>query len=174
MKVWLPVFLCGACLLPASAASGRPAQLTWDALAAQADTGCSIRMALPDGAVIEGHPLGFRPEAMDLRVYKTSDRRAHPKGRITIPRASVAVVEVRARRWKGRLIGVLVPIGAGAAMVGGAIAGAAEGALYGLLAGGGLTIGLGGPAGYFIGRAFDRRFEQFSIVPEGKLPDNAQ
>ena len=86
----------------------------------------------------------------------------------------MTLVEIRARRWKGRLIGTLVPIGLGAGMVGGALARSVEGPLYELLAAGGLTAGLGGPGGYFIGRAFDRRFEQFVIVPEEKQAPSAR
>ena len=174
MRLWIPALLCGACLLPATAAAESPKQLTWDAFAARLDVGSAIRIVLPDGTLIEGKPGVFRPEALDLRVYKTSNRRAHPKGLTTIPRETVTVVEIRARRWKGRLIGTLVPVGLGAGMVGGGLSQSLEGPLYGLLAAGGLTMGLGGPGGYFIGRAFDRRFEQFVIVPEEKPAPRAR
>jgi hypothetical protein len=159
MTTWIPALLCGACLLPLTAAAESRNQLTWDAFAARVDARCSIRMVLPDGALIEGNPVSFRPEAMDLRVYKISDRRAHPKGATTIPRETVTVVEIRARHRKGRLIGTIIPLAVGAATVAGAMARSVEAPIYGLVAAGGLTMGLGGPGGYFIGRAVDRRFE---------------
>jgi hypothetical protein len=103
--------------------------------------GCSVRIVLPDGAELEGRPTSFRPEAMDLHVYRSSNRQAHPKGSLTLPRQTVTVVGIRPRtlRWKGRAIGTLLPIGVGA--------------------------GVGAPAGYFIGRASDRRFVPFAILP---------
>ncbi|MBL8293263.1 MAG: hypothetical protein JNN08_15555 [Bryobacterales bacterium] len=156
--------LC-ACLF-ASPLNAKPlARLTWDAFGAQARPGCSIRMVLPDGVQIEGHLVSFRPEAMDLSVYKTSNKQAHPKGFITIPRKNVSVLEMRARRYKGRLIGTLVPIGLGGAMLAGGLTQSDEGILYSMLAAGGLTMGAGAPSGYFVGRAIDRRFESFLIVP---------
>ena len=84
MKPWVPVLLGALCLLPATAAAESPKQLTWDAFAARLDVGSAIRIVLPDGTLIEGKPGVFRPEGLDLRVYKTSNRRAHPKGLVTI------------------------------------------------------------------------------------------
>ena len=163
-KSWFSTLFC-ASLLASSLYAEPLARLTWDALGAQARPGCSIRMVLPDGMQIEGRLVSFRPEAMDLSVYKTSNKQAHPKGLITIPRKNVSVVEIRAKRHKGRLIGTLVPIGLGAAMLAGGLAQSDEGILYTMLAAGGLAMGAGAPSGYFIGRAIDRRFEQFVIVP---------
>jgi hypothetical protein len=131
-------------------------------------------MVLPDGALLEGNPVGVRPEALELDVYKTSDKRAHPRGAATIPREAVKVVDIRPRRRRGRLIGVIVPLLVGAAMAGGGVARSVEGPMYELLAAGGLTMGVGGPAGYFIGRAIDRRFERFVIVPEEKQSPGAR
>lgn len=168
MKSWIPAILCGACLVPGSAAPKQQNQLTWDAFAALVNARSSIRMILPDGTLIEGHPITFRPEALDISLYKTSNRQLHRKGSMTIRRETVSVVDIRKARKRGRLIGTLVPIGAGAAMMAGATARSIEGPLYELLAAGALTMGVGGPAGYFTGRAVDRRFEQFIIIPEAK------
>jgi len=165
MKRWIPGLLFAACLLPGHAASQSPARITWDAFAAQVNAIRSLRMVLPDGTQIEGYPLAIRPDGLDLRVGKTSNPRAHPKGRITVARETVSVVEIRKQRRKGRLIGTLVPIGAGAAVLAGATVRSVESPIYGLLAAGGLTMGVGAPVGYFVGRAIDRRYQQFIIVP---------
>jgi hypothetical protein len=155
-----------ASLLASSLHAEPLARLTWDAFGAQAARpGSAIRMVLPDGTQIEGRLVSYRPEAMDLSVYRTSNKQAHPKGLVTIPRKDVSVVEIRARRHKGRLIGTLVPLGLGAAMLAGGQAQSDEGIFYGTLAGGALIMGVGTPIGYFAGRAIDRRFEQFLIVP---------
>ncbi len=138
-KSWFPTLFC-ASLLASSLHAEPPARLTWDAFGAQATRpGCSIRMVLPDGTQIEGRLVSFRPEAVDLSVYKTSNKQAHPKGLITIPRKNVSVVEIRAKRRKGRLIGTLVPIGLGAAMLAGGLTQSDEGILYTMLAAGGLA-----------------------------------
>lgn len=154
-----------ATLLPSVLYSQPPARLTWDAFGAQARAESSIRMVLPDGVRVEGRVVGFRPEAMDLSVYKSSNKQAHPKGLITIPRRNISAVEIRAKRHKGRLIGTLVPIGLGAALFAGGW-GSDEASFYGMMVAAGTSIGAGAPSGYLIGRAIDRRFEQFVIVPE--------
>ncbi len=166
MRLCTPMFLFST-LLPGVAAAGTVPELTWDAFAAKAD-GCTIRMLLPDGTRVEGRPVAFRAEAMELNVRKTSNRRAHPKGVLTIPRETVSVVEIRANRKTGRLVGLLVPLGAGAAMVGAGFSQSVEAPMYELLAAGGLTLGVGMPAGFLTGRAIDRRFRQFAIAPPAR------
>jgi hypothetical protein len=173
MKSWISALLCGVCLIHGSTASDRPAQLTWDAFSAYVNGHCSIRMTLPDGTLIEGHPVIFRPEALEIAVYKTSDRQLHSKSRMTVPRESVSVVDIRKSRKRGRLIGTLVPLGIGAGLLAGATARSIESPIYGPLVAGGLTMVVGTPVGYFIGRAFDRRFERFIIFPKAER-DNPQ
>lgn len=166
MKSWISALLCGACLIPGSAASDRPAQLTWEAFGAYVNGHCSIRMMLPDGTLIEGHPVTIRPEALEIAVYKTSNRHLHSNSRMMVPRESVSVVDIRKSRKRGRLIGTLVPLGIGAGLLAGATARSIESPIYGPLVAGGLTMVVGTPVGYFIGRAVDRRFERFTIIPK--------
>ena len=130
----------------------------------------TIRMVLPDGTRVEGYPLQAKPDALDIYVTRTSNKQAHPKGNATITRESLSVVQVRSPRWKGKLIGTLAPIGAGVALLaaGGSNTFTIEGELYGYLLAGGLTLGAGAPAGFFVGRAIDRRFDQFVIIPESR------
>ena len=144
-----------------------PPRLTWAEFSAKLTPKHTVRMVLPDGTHIEGAVRQVKPDALDIHVTRTSNRQTHPKGDATIPRESLSVVDVRSPRWKGKLIGTLVPIGAGAAILAAGIA-QDQGldAVYEIAAAGGLTIAIGAPAGFFVGRAVDRRFEQFVIVRE--------
>jgi hypothetical protein len=136
-------------------------RLTWSDFSARMTPRHTVRMVLPDGTTIEARPLAMKSDGAEMRITKTSNRLIHPKGPSTIPRAAFSVVQVRSPRWRGRMIGTLAPIGAG--IVAMASAYGKGDAVYGYLVGGGLTAAGGGVGGYFIGRAVDRRFEQFAI-----------
>jgi hypothetical protein len=139
-------------------------RLTWAEFSTKVMPTHNIRMVLPDGTHVEGYPLVAKPDGLDLHLTRTSNRQAHPKGNTTIPRSSVSVVEMRRSRWKGKLIGTLVPLAAGIAIM---AAGRNKGDdVYGYIAVGGLTVGFGTPVGFLAGRAVDRRFDQFVIIPE--------
>lgn len=140
-------------------------RITWAEFSTKATPVNKIRMVLPDGTHVEGYTLTAKPDGLDFNVTRTSNRQAHPKGKATIPRASVSAVDMRPPRWKGRLIGTLVPIAAGVAMFA-AASGAEEGPFYGYVIAGGLALGAGTPAGFLMGWAVDRRFYQFIIIPE--------
>ncbi len=173
MKCWICALLCYVYLTPGSAASDRPVQVTWDAFGAYVNGRSSIRMMLSDGTLIEGHPVLFRPEALEIAVYKTSNHQLHSKSRMTVPRENVSVVDIRKNRKRGRLIGTLVPFGIGAGLLAGATARSIESPIYGPLVAGGLTMVVGTPVGYLIGRASDRRFERFIVIPKAER-DNPQ
>jgi len=85
-----------------------------------------IAVVLPDTTYIQGKALAVREDALELDVKKTSDRRLHPKGRTTIPRAAASVIELREMRQ--------FPIGA----IGGGVAGYLGGALLGAITGMGI------------------------------------
>ena len=136
MKIFISALLCGICLIPNSAASDRPAPLTWDAFGAHVNGHCSVRMMLPDGTSIEGYPVIFRPEALEIAVYKTSNRQLHSTGRMTVALENVSVVDIRKRRIRGRLIGALVPFGIGSGLAAGATARSIESPSYGSLVAG--------------------------------------
>ncbi len=68
----------------------------------------------------------------------------------------------------GKLIGTLAPIGVGVALLAAGGTNQIEGEFYGYLVAGGLTLGAGTPTGFFVGRAVDRRFDQFVIIPESR------
>lgn len=156
------------CLTPgAIRAAGAPRdRITWEEFQARVTPKHKIRMVLPDGSRLEGNPLVFRPDAIDMRVTRTSNKQAHPKGNSAIPRSSFSVVEVRSPRWAGKLIGTLAPIGIGAGILAAGVSSGGETEFYTGIAAGGCTMGFGAVAGFFVGRAIDRRFETLMIVPE--------
>lgn len=126
-----------------------------------------VSMVLPDAAHLQGRVLAVEPEALVLDITKTSDRRAHPKGHASIPRASVSVLRLTkpgGHVWQivggtlgsvgGLVLGALVAYGAGAnnaAAVGGIILGSAA---------------IGGVAGWWGGRVSDRKVIVITVVPE--------
>jgi hypothetical protein len=152
--------------------AGQPPTQSWSDLAQAVQPDWTIRVVLPDGTAVDGKPARFEPEALTMRVFHTSNKSLHPKGEISIPRAQVKVVEIRTNRHKGRLLGTLIPVGAGIGVGVGIAASTLSGPpslAQGIAAGASLGIGLGvaaigGTAGYFIGRSADRRFERVTVT----------
>lgn len=152
-------------LLAAAALAGlgnAQQRMSWSDFSTRMTPHHTLRIALPDGAVVEFHPLLVKPDGIDARITKTSDRRTHAKGTALIPSSAISMVEVRSPRWRGKLIGTLAPIAAGAALAG-ASYGRGDDTYVRLIAGG-LTMAGGGVGGFFIGRALDRRFERIVIT----------
>ena len=166
----VPAALCSLLLwlIPVSIhAAGAPRnRITWEEFQARITPRHKIRMVLPDGSRLEGNPLVVRPDAIDMRVTRTSNKQAHPKGNTAIPRSSFSVIEVRNPRRAGKLIGALAPIGIGAGILAAGVSSGGETEFYTGIAAGGCTMGFGAVAGFFVGRAIDRRFETLVIAPE--------
>lgn len=155
-------------MTPVSGLAAMPSgnRISWDEFRAQITPRHKIRMLLPDGAHVEGYPLAIRPDAVDLRVTRTSNKQAHPKGESRIPRSSFSVVEVRKPRRAGKGIGTLAPIGIGAGILAAGLMSSDDTTFYNGVVTGSCTMGFGGVAGFFVGRAIDRRFETVVILPE--------
>lgn len=147
-----------------------PATLSWGELAQLARPDWTIRVTLPDGTTVEGMPAQFEPDALSMRIVRTSNKSLHPRGEISIPRAQVKVVGIRKNRNKGRLIGTLIPVAAGIAVMGAGLAMGNDEKCFIICTGpvvvgaGAFTAAAGGTAGYFIGRSVDRRFETVTIT----------
>lgn len=158
------VLICAMCL-PAEAQQQNAR--SWSDLSQEVEPNWTLRMILPDSTLVEGRTATFTSEALTMRVVKTSNMSLHPKGVVTIPRDQVKTLEIRKNGTKGRWIGTLLPVAAGAAAglaygqsnSGDLLAPEAAAALFGLIAGG------GGVAGYFIGRAVDRQFHAVAVRP---------
>lgn len=143
-----------------------PKRITWGEFSSRVTAKSTIRAALLDGAVVEFRVLRSNPDTLDVRITRTSDPQLHPNGDAGISRNLLSTVEIRRPRATGKLVGALVPLAVGSALAAGGIYGKqGEDSVYGYAVAGGLIAGVGAPVGFWIGRAVDRRFEQFVIVP---------
>jgi hypothetical protein len=140
-------------------------RLQWGDLAGMI-TAQKLSMVLPDAARLQGKVLAVEPEALLLNITKTSDRRAHPKGRASIPRASVSVLRLtKPGGHVGQIVGGIL------GSLGGLFAGAllawranADEAAAGVAIVGGAVAG--GVAGWWGGRVSDRKVTVITVVPE--------
>jgi hypothetical protein len=145
----------------------RQLQLKWSALD-PAIAGRKVALVLPGGTHIEGKVLRAEPEGLRLKIAKTSNRKAQPKGERLIPRQSVSVLRYTEYRGIGRLIGTLaLPAAVAAGILAGGAGVCYEGPcviLFPALAIG----GAGGSAigGYYIGKRVDKRVTEIRIARE--------
>jgi hypothetical protein len=149
------------------ALGGEPQQLRlkWEELGARLPNK-KIAFVLPDGTRVEGKVLSVQADGLQLKVSKSSDKKAQPKGKHLIPRASISVVQVTEYRKIGRLVGT-----AGAAAIAAGILAANYPDLYegpaviavpvlGAAGSAGAAV-----AGYYAGKAFDKRVTQIRVEP---------
>jgi hypothetical protein len=135
------------------AKAGDREELTWGELSSL--NGRTIRMTMPEMAVITGRLTAVEPQGLVLQISKTTDKRSYPKGRFVVPRAEVKVLAVLCKRKRGKVIGTIcgawlgLTVGIFAAIPANS-AGAALATLAGV--GGGITT-----LGYYLGDAADRR-----------------
>lgn len=138
-------------------------QLKWSELGPRVD-GRKVALVLPGGTHVEGKVRGVEPEGLRLRVSKTSDRDAMPKGTQLIPRQSVSVLRVTEYRKRGRILGTLAAAGTAAAIAAATYPDLYEGTVIivvpAVVAGGitGAAIG-----GYYIGKAADKRVTEILV-----------
>ena len=77
--------------------TGRAAQeieLKWNEVA-RGVAGRTVQMVLPDGTSLKGPVLNVTSEALEIEIKKTSNRKAYPKGRFSVPRSSVSVLRIK-------------------------------------------------------------------------------
>ena len=150
------------------ALAGQPGQeqLKWGELQARI-AGKKVALVLPDGTRIEGKARQVEADGLRLKISKTSDKKAQPKGVRLIPRESVSVVRVTERRVFGRLLCTIGAIGAAAA-----IAGAQQIDIYegvGVIAvPAAVTAGVAGAGigGYYVGKRLDKRVVDIRVAKQ--------
>jgi hypothetical protein len=106
--------LAAAFLLPALAFWTQPVLAAepevcarWEELPALVE-GRDVEMVLRNGVYVRGRAGEVTPEALPVRVRKTSDPAVIPKGPTAIPREQISVLTVRWRKGPGRFLMTLV------------------------------------------------------------------
>ena len=151
----------------ASAAREERIELKWSELG-QAVAGRTVQMVLPDETSLKGPVLNVTSEVLEIQIKKTSNRKAYPKGRFSVPRSSVSVLQLRAVKGFWRAIGTA--IGAGAATGAWTPVLVSVSSLETLKSHEGavvfVTIAGAGAVGYVVGREADKRVTIITIVRE--------
>lgn len=157
-----------AALLAPLAKGGSPQQVKWEGLSMV--VGETVSIVMPGGVAIKGKATGVEPDALVVKVTKTADPRAYPRGPLRVPRATLRTLELQTKGQKFRVIGTAVGalggIGGGLAaavniqggILGNRNQGAAVGAFAAITAG--ATV-----AGYLAGNAADKRSTTIEILP---------
>ena len=141
-------------------------RVKWDQLQ-DIVTARNIRLVMPDGASLEGKVLAVKPDALVVKLRKTSNPTVYPKGRFELLRTQLRTIEIlnRTKRW--RIVGV--SLGTTAGFFGGLAAGWATGDVWKPAAGFyGPWIGIWGAgtvAGYWIGNVADRHNTTVLVEP---------
>jgi hypothetical protein len=144
----------------------RQLQLKWNELGPRIEDKM-VALVLPGGTYVEGKVQAVQPDGLRLRISKTSDRQAQPKGKQLIARQSVSTLRVTEYR---KLARVLVTAGALAAAAG--IVAASHPDLYegpaivivpAVTAGGMAGVAV---AAYYAGKRLDKRVIEIRVVGE--------
>jgi len=144
-------------------AAQKPLDLTWEEVGSRIQ-GKEIELTLRGGTTVGGEVAAVREESLVLNLHKTSDPKSYPKGRATIPRASITVLNIKETRGRwgrkmGAGLGTLAGVLAGGYIVGTTAPSAGSGlAIFGAIAGA-ATVG-----GYYLGKAADTRDTLIRIV----------
>ena len=141
-----------------------PTEARWSELS-QIIEGYQVQLVLPDGVAIKGEAATVRADTLIINIKRTTNGNAHPKGRSSIPRASVTLIEVERREGRrGRNLGATVGVIAGVALGAYAAAGSTDSGGNAVVAF--AAIGSAGAlGGYFLGRTLDTRKTSIKIVP---------
>jgi len=146
---------------PVLSAREKEVHARWEELAPLVERR-DVETVLTNGVHVRGRAERVLPDALEVRVKKTSDAAAIPKGRTRIPRELVSVLTARWKTHGGRaLLTPTLPIAAGYSLALLHI-GADE---YGTKGGYGLLIGFA-TAGYLVGDRIDRKSMRVVLVPK--------
>jgi len=144
----------------------RQLQLKWSDLGPRIEDR-KVALVVTGGTYFEGKVQRVVPDGMWLRVSKTSDHKAQPKGSHLIPRPSVSMLQVTEYRKLARLLVTAGAVAAVAGIVAASYPEPFEGAMYvvvpAVAAGG---IAGAAVAGYYAGKRLDKRVTEIRIVGE--------
>jgi len=70
-------------------------------------------LVLPNGAVLGGKVLAVESDALVLDLKKTSDKKAWPRGRASIPRAQVSHLRITKVKSTWRIVGTSIGLAVG-------------------------------------------------------------
>ena len=129
--------------------------------------GRRVALVLPNGVRIEGKPIAVHPDSLELDIAKTSDARAEPKGKTSIPRSSVSALELKKRRIIGRIVGTAAGTGLGILGFVGVSLYRNEHTSRGATGTEALLIPAGAAGGYLLGWLLDRDYEKKIITISG-------
>jgi hypothetical protein len=155
------------------AAGQKDLSLRWTELTpAVADR--QVRITLPNGPRIEGKVVAVDPQALRIKITKTSDKIGQPKGEFSIPRTAIPVLQLvqYGSRWRifGTAVGPIL-MGAAGASVYARGAGSVDDIPKYIGIGAAAVIG-SGVGGYFLGKRADRRVTTIRILPQNQdAPD---
>ena len=157
--------VCAFCFAPAVPAAASQLELKWNELG-PVIAGHHVKLVLPGGAEIQGEAIAVREDTLLLNVKKTSDRKSYPRGQNTIPRASVTTLQFEANHGSGgRTIGVIVGALGGLILGGDLVAHTAHSEAAAISSFLGISTG-SAIAGYYAGKASDRRVTTVKLLPE--------
>jgi hypothetical protein len=121
-------------------------------------SGKYVIVKLAGGTRIEGSWASVTSDSFRMRVERTTNSKAFPKGLQTVPRRSMATLRAGKRRVRGRVIGIIAGW-VGAIEIGGAVSQGPDNPVL-------PVAGLGAAvAGYYIGKNWDHATTEFVIAP---------
>ena len=139
-------------------------ELPWTELGPRV-TGRKVALDL-QGAQIEGKVRAVEPQGLRLRVTRTSDRDAQPKGERVVPREAVSVLYMTEYRGFGRLLVTVGALGAAGGILAAKYPSLYEGTALIVVpvvaAAGMIGIAIGA---YYAGKRLDRRITEIRIRP---------
>jgi hypothetical protein len=152
-------------LLPANGfAEPRPLEMKWGELSPVV-TGHRVTVTLSDGITVKGEAVAVREDGLLLNV--SSEVKGYPKGNGSVPRASIALIDVQRTngsggRILGTVVGFLGGVALGAYIDSKSVLRDSSGAIVGTFVG---VSAAGTISGYAVGRAIDKRVMHIRIVP---------
>jgi len=144
----------------------RQLQLKWSELGPRIEDR-KVALVVSGGTYIEGKVQRVVPDGLWLRISKTSNHQAQPKGTHLVPRPSVSMLQVTEYRKLGRLLVTASAVAAVAGIVAASNPDVSEGpgiVAVPVIAAAGI-VGAA-VAGYHAGKKLDKRNVEIRIVAE--------